>query len=70
MLSFFPLTRIDTALMNYYDRYWKRQYRYLADEKREVLFRTTPDASSVWKNDQQEIILNRYNEKLYEFGLQ
>lgn len=69
MLSIFPLKRIDNTLMNYYRRYWNKRYRNLSAEKRASLFRTTPDVSTVWKNDYQESVLSRYHKKMYELGL-
>ena len=68
-LSVLPLTWIDTSVMNYFNRHWRRKYYNLNAKKRDSLFLTTPDASSVWKTDQQDIILDRYSKKLHELGL-
>jgi hypothetical protein len=69
ILSFLPLKQIDSVLMMYFHRHWKKRYMNLSKEKRDSLFQTTPDISSVWKNDQQEIILNQYNKKLFDLEL-
>ena len=65
----FPLDALDIYLMDVHRRHWEKQYRYIDDAKRSVLFRTSREASSVWKNDHETRVMNEYSEKLRQLGL-
>ncbi len=67
--GFFPLDALDTYLMDVHRRHWEKRYRYIDDVKRSVLFRTSREASSVWKNDHETRVMNEYSERLRQLGL-
>ena len=68
-LSVFPLTAIDAALLNFFRRHWEKKYYFLNTQKRDMLFRTSPNISSVWSKDHQSQTLDRYRAALDRLGL-
>ena len=64
-----PLDSLDTYLMDVHRRHWENRYRYLDEAKRSLLFRTSREASSVWKNDHETRVMNEYSERLRQLGL-
>ena len=65
----FPLDALDVYLMEMHRRHWEKQYRYIDDTKRSILFRTSRNASSVWKNDHETRVMNEYSERLSQLGM-
>jgi Nucleotidyltransferase domain len=70
VLNLFPLTSIDTFLMNLARNYWKRRNAHLDEKKFDSLFQCTPHISSVWYDDHQTRILNTYQQRLAQFGVE
>jgi hypothetical protein len=69
---FFPesfATRLDSRLMDFWKRVWARRYPDLSDEKRNEIFRCTPDLSTAYHGDYASLILHSYQERLQQFGL-
>jgi hypothetical protein len=70
VLNLFPLDRIDADLMRVARRYWKQRNLHLDPEKFESLFLCTRDISSVWYDDHRTRILNRFQQRLAELGIE
>ncbi len=70
ILNLFPLTSIDAYLMNIARSYWKKRNAHLDEKKFNSLFQCTPHISSVWYDDHQTRILNTYQQRLAQFGVE
>jgi hypothetical protein len=62
-------TRLDSRLMAFWKRIWAQRYPHLSDEKRQEIFRCTPDLSTAYHGDYASRILQSYQERLRRFGL-
>ena len=70
ILNLFPLASIDTYIMNIARNYWKRRNAHLDETKFNSLFQCTPHISSVWYDDHRTRILNTYQQRLAQFGVE
>ena len=70
LLNLFPLNSIDTFLMNTARSYWKKRNAHLDENKFNSLFQCAPHISSVWYDDHKTRILNTYQRRLAQFGVE
>ncbi|MDE3057553.1 MAG: hypothetical protein KGJ59_06320 [Bacteroidota bacterium] len=69
LLSVLPLDTIDNWLMDMMKRVWKKRYKSLSEEKREELYQSTPNVSTAYGHDYQEIIFREYNRRLKMYDI-
>ena len=70
VLDVFPLTAIDDFLMKTARHYWRRRNRHLDEGKFESLFQCSPHISSVWYDDHKSRILNAFQRRLKQCGVE
>ena len=70
VLSLLPLDGIDASLMSVARSYWKRRNLHLDEKKFDALFLCTRDISTVWYDDHKTRILNRFQQRLAELGIE
>ena len=70
LLNVFPLTSIDNFLMKVARSYWKKRNAHLDENEFNSLFQCAPHISSVWYDDHRTRILNTYQRRLAQFGVE
>lgn len=69
-LNIFPLAALDKLLLNFTRSYWKEKHAHLDEGKFDALFQCTPDVSSAWSHDHQTHIMQEYDRRLAQFGIE
>jgi hypothetical protein len=70
ILSVFPLASIDAFFMKTARSYWKKRNAHLEENKFDALFQCAPHISSVWYDDHRTRILNTFQRRLAQFGVE
>ena len=70
LLNAFPLASIDTFFMKVARSYWKKRNAHIEENKFDSLFQCAPHISSVWYDDHRTRILNTYQRRLAQFGVE
>lgn len=63
ILSYFDIDYLDTKIMKWYERYWRKQYAELSPEELAYNFRCSPRESTAFGEDSRKEIMRRYTEK-------
>ena len=70
VMNIFPMTKLDTFFMNVARSYWRKRNAHLDEGKFNSLFQCKPYISSVWYDDHQTHIMNKYLSKLAQLGVE
>lgn len=63
ILSYFDIDYLDTKIMKWYERYWRKQYAELSPEELVYNFRCSPRESTAFGEESRKEIMRRYTEK-------
>lgn len=64
ILNIFPLDRLDTVIMKYMKKVWRKRYDMLSEEEIGYRFRSTKDESTAFVEESKQNILRRHTTKM------